>query len=287
LSTKIHHAVDGKGRPLSVVVTGGQRNDGSMLQVVIDDIRVPQPAGRSGRPRTTPDAVMADRAYPSRANREYLRDRGIAAVIPEKVDHVNARKRKGSAGGRPPKMDWEAYKGRNVVERSFNLLKQWRGLATRYDKLAVIYRGAAVLAAIVAWLKALKLAELGVDAIVLSNHGGRQLDRAPVPFQLLPSVRDAVGEDFELIVDTGIMNGADIVAALASGADFTLIGRAYLYGLMAGGREGVDRTIAILKSQIERTMKLLQVNTVDELVPEHVTQLSRFNRVEKPGQTVE
>jgi L-lactate dehydrogenase (cytochrome) len=131
-----------------------------------------------------------------------------------------------------------------------------------------------------------KLAELGVDAIVLSNHGGRQLDRAPVPFQLLPSVRDAVGEDFELIVDTGIMNGADIVAALASGADFTLIGRAYLYGLMAGGREGVDRTIEILKSQIERTMKLLQVNTVDELVPGHVTQLSRFNRVEKPGQTV-
>jgi L-lactate dehydrogenase (cytochrome) len=103
---------------------------------------------------------------------------------------------------------------------------------------------------------------------------------------LLPSVRDAVGEDFELIVDTGIMNGADIVAALASGADFTLIGRAYLYGLMAGGREGVDRTIEILKSQIERTMKLLQVNTVDELVPGHVTQLSRFNRVEKPGQTV-
>jgi L-lactate dehydrogenase (cytochrome) len=100
-------------------------------------------------------------------------------------------------------------------------------------------------------------------------------------------VRDAVGGDFELIVDTGIMNGADIVAALASGADFTLIGRAYLYGLMAGGREGVDRTIEILRSQIERTMKLLQVNTVDELVPEHVTQLSRFNRVEKPGQTVE
>ena len=98
---------------------------------------------------------MADKAYPSRANREYLRDRGITAVIPEKNDQVNARKRKGSAGGRPPRMDWEAYKGRNVVERSFNLLKQWRGLATRYDKLAVIYRGAAVLAAIVAWRRAL------------------------------------------------------------------------------------------------------------------------------------
>ncbi|AEK37841.1 transposase for insertion sequence element [Corynebacterium variabile DSM 44702] len=155
MSTKIHHAVDGKGRPLAVVVTGGQRNDGPVLQAVIDDIRVPQPAGSPGRPRTRPDSVMADKAYPSRANREYLRDRGITAVIPEKNDQVNARKRKGSAGGRPPRMDWEAYKGRNVVERSFNLLKQWRGLATRYDKLAVIYRGAAVLAAIVAWLRAL------------------------------------------------------------------------------------------------------------------------------------
>jgi L-lactate dehydrogenase (cytochrome) len=130
------------------------------------------------------------------------------------------------------------------------------------------------------------LAELGVDAVVLSNHGGRQLDRAPVPFQLLPSVKDAVGDDMEIIVDTGIMNGADIVAAMALGADFTLIGRAYLYGLMAGGREGVDRTISILQSQIERTMKLLQVNTIGELTPEHVTQLSRFNRVEKPGQQV-
>ncbi len=140
---------------MSVVVTGGQRNDGNMLQTVIDDIRVPRAAGRPGRPRTRPDAVMADRAYPSRANREYLRGRGITAVIPEKVDHVNARRRKGSSGGRPPKMDWDAYKGRNVVERSFNLLKQWRGLATRYDKLAVVYRGAAVLAAIVAWLRAL------------------------------------------------------------------------------------------------------------------------------------
>ncbi|WP_245802104.1 transposase [Corynebacterium pacaense] len=74
---------------------------------------------------------------------------------PEKIDHVNTRKRKGSSGGRPPKMDWEAYKGRNVVERSLNLLKQWRELATRYDKLAVVYRGAVVLAAIVAWVKAL------------------------------------------------------------------------------------------------------------------------------------
>lgn len=123
-----------------------------------------------------------------------------------------------------------------------------------------------------------RLADLGVDAIVLSNHGGRQLDRAPVPFELLPEVARAVGDDVEIIIDTGIRNGADIVASLALGADFTLIGRAYLYGLMAGGRAGVDRTIAILREQIERTMKLLQVSTVAELEPSHVTQLSRFSR---------
>ena len=125
-----------------------------------------------------------------------------------------------------------------------------------------------------------KLADLGVDAIVLSNHGGRQLDRAPVPFLLLPEVAREVGKDVEIMVDTGIMNGADIVAALALGADFTLIGRAYLYGLMAGGRAGVDRTIEILRSQIERTMKLLQVTSSEELGPQHVTQLTRFNRVD-------
>jgi len=121
-----------------------------------------------------------------------------------------------------------------------------------------------------------KLTDLGVDGIVLSNHGGRQLDRAPVPFHLLPDVAREVGSDVEIILDTGIMDGADIVASLALGADFTLIGRAYLYGLMAGGREGVDRAIAILQDQIERTMKLLQVTNVAELTPAHVTQLQRL-----------
>ena len=87
-----------------------------------------------------------------------------------------------------------------------------------------------------------------------------------------------VGDDLEIIVDTGIRNGADIVAAMALGADFTLIGRAYLYGLMAGGREGVDRTIEILSEQVERTMKLLQVASVSELNPSHVTQLRRLGR---------
>lgn len=124
---------------------------------------------------------------------------------------------------------------------------------------------------------AVKLAELGVDGMVLSNHGGRQLDRAPVPFLLLPEVTREVGGDVEIAVDTGIMHGADIVACLALGASFTLIGRAYLYGLMAGGRDGVDRAIAILGDQVVRTMQLLQVCEVGELGPHHVQQLQRMS----------
>lgn len=130
-----------------------------------------------------------------------------------------------------------------------------------------------------------ELTRLGVDGIVLSNHGGRQLDRAPVPFQLLPEVVREVGEDVEIMVDTGIMNGADIVAAIALGADFTLIGRAYLYGLMAGGRRGVDKTISILTEEIERTMKLIQVSSLEELTPAHVTQLRRLAPVNQAGQS--
>lgn len=123
---------------------------------------------------------------------------------------------------------------------------------------------------------AAKLIDLGVDGIILSNHGGRQLDRAPIPFHLLPQVVREVGRDATVMVDTGIMNGADIVASIALGAKFTLIGRAYLYGLMAGGRAGVDRTIAILRDEIERTMKLLGVASIAELEPAHVTQLQRL-----------
>ena len=123
---------------------------------------------------------------------------------------------------------------------------------------------------------AVRLIDQGVDGIILSNHGGRQLDRAPIPFHLLPQVVREVGRDATVMVDTGIMNGADIVASIALGAKFTLVGRAYLYGLMAGGREGVDKTIAILRSEIERTMALLGVSTLDELEPRHVTQLARL-----------
>lgn len=123
---------------------------------------------------------------------------------------------------------------------------------------------------------AVRLVDKGVDGILLSNHGGRQLDRAPIPFHLLPKVVREVGKDATIMVDTGIMNGADIVAATALGAKFSLIGRAYLYGLMAGGRRGVDRTIEILSDEIVRTMKLLGVSSIEELEPRHVTQLTRL-----------
>ncbi|RAV11697.1 alpha-hydroxy-acid oxidizing enzyme [Mycolicibacterium sp. GF69] len=120
------------------------------------------------------------------------------------------------------------------------------------------------------------VAALGVDGIVLSNHGGRQLDRAPVPFHLLPRVAAELGDTVEVLLDTGIMSGADIVAAIAHGARFTLVGRAYLYGLMAGGEAGVDRAIHILSQQVSRTMRLLGVTSLSELGPQHVSQLHRL-----------
>jgi transposase len=149
LSTKAHVAVEAGGLPLAVVVTGGQRNDGAMLAQVLADIRVPRQG--SGRPRTTPDALVADRAYTSGVNRTMLAGRGIKAVIPQKKDEIAARKRKGSRGGRPPRLDAQTYKGRNVVERYFAHLKQWRAIATRFDKLAITYRAAWVFAACLAW----------------------------------------------------------------------------------------------------------------------------------------
>jgi L-lactate dehydrogenase (cytochrome) len=124
----------------------------------------------------------------------------------------------------------------------------------------------------------------GVDGIVLSNHGGRQLDRAPVPFYLLPAVARELGKDTEILLDTGIMSGADIVAAIALGARCALVGRAYLYGLMAGGEAGVNRAIEILQTGLIRTMQLLGVTCLDELSPQHVTQLRRLGPVAgRPG----
>ena len=104
-------------------------------------------------PGPAPGALLADKAYSSRAHRTLLRTQGITAVIPERADQQGHRLRRGSAGGRPVSFDTEKYKDRNVIERSYEKLKQWRGLATRYDKLAVIFRGGAILRSIVLWLR--------------------------------------------------------------------------------------------------------------------------------------
>jgi len=113
-------------------------------------------------------------------------------------------------------------------------------------------------------------ADCGADAIILSNHGGRQLDRAPVPLHLLVDVKKELKKSLEVHLDTGILHGTDVLAAIALGADFTYIGRAYLYGLMAGGQEGVERALTILRTEMVRGMKLLGVNAIEELEPKHV-----------------
>jgi L-lactate dehydrogenase (cytochrome) len=120
-----------------------------------------------------------------------------------------------------------------------------------------------------------RVVDHGADGIVLSNHGGRQLDRAPIPFHLLPEVTSkalkADNSTAAVMLDTGIMSGADIVAGLALGADFALIGRAYLYGLMAGGRaKAWTVSIQILEKDMTRTMALLGVSSISELTPDHV-----------------
>jgi transposase len=150
LSTKIHQLVDGRGRPLVIALTPGQAGDSTMLKPLLAHLAVRRLG--PGRPRTRPVAVIADKAYSSRGNRAMLRERGIKAVIAQPSDQIAHRARRGSAGGRPPAFDALTYKGRNVIERSFNDHKQWRGIATRYDKLATIYRGAVVLRAITIWL---------------------------------------------------------------------------------------------------------------------------------------
>ena len=106
-----------------------------------------------GRPRSRPTALRGDKAYSSRGHRAHLRARGITAVIPEPVDQAGHRTKRGSRGGRPVSYDAQDYKQRNVVERAFNRLKQWRGIATRYDKHALVYRGGVVLASILLWLR--------------------------------------------------------------------------------------------------------------------------------------
>ena len=140
---------DGKGRVLAFILTPGQAADTSMLAAMLSEIRV---AGARGRPRSRPDRVLADKGYPSKANRAWLRQHGIAATIPERDDQIAHRRKK---PGRPIDFGEQQrirYRDRNVVERCFNKLKQWRGIAMRSDKLARNYHAGLSLAATLHWL---------------------------------------------------------------------------------------------------------------------------------------
>lgn len=142
-----------------------------------------------------------------------------------------------------------------------------------YDDIAWIksmWPGNLIIKGVQSVKDATQIASTGVDGIILSNHGGRQLDRATIPLHLLPQVRAELGAEFSIGIDTGIMDGADVVAALALGADYALVGRAYMYGLMAGGQRGVERMLTLMHESMRRTMRLIGVNEISQLTPEHV-----------------
>ncbi len=150
-TTKIHLAADGRCRPLSFLLTPGQAGDSPQLPAVLQRIRVPRIG--VGRPRTRPASLAAGKACSSRASRAYLRSRKIRHTIPEPADQKDNRRRRGPLGGRPTGYDPARYAHRNVVERAINRLKQFRAVATRYDKRGYIFLGTVTVATLIIWLR--------------------------------------------------------------------------------------------------------------------------------------
>jgi L-lactate dehydrogenase (cytochrome) len=136
--------------------------------------------------------------------------------------------------------------------------------------LRELWSGPLVVKGILTAEDARRAVDLGADGVVVSSHGSRQLDLSPTPLEALPAVVDAVGDRAEVLLDSGITNGTDVVAAVAMGASACLVARSYCYGLMAGGERGVQRAAEILRTEIVRTMALLGARSVGDLTPERV-----------------
>jgi transposase len=147
----LHLAFEGRGRLLAVCLTEGQRQESTQLAAVLDNIRVPR---KRGRPRKRPDQAACDKGYSYRRCRELLRRRGIRHVIPQRKDQRAYRQKQGYRGGRPPRFDRVVYRLRSWAERGVNRLKQFRRVATRYEKRAVNYLAFVHFAAIIIWLRA-------------------------------------------------------------------------------------------------------------------------------------
>lgn len=154
----------------------------------------------------------------------------------------------------------------DVIMKTFDPTLSWADI----EWIREVWSGPLLVKGIQTPSDAQRALDAGCDGVYLSNHGGRQLDRAPVPLAELPGIREVLGPDVPIIVDSGITSGVDVLGALALGADFTMIGRAYLYGLMAGGQRGVERVLDILRAELQVGMQLLGVRSVDELGPQHV-----------------
>ena len=151
LTSKIHLLADDRARPLTWQTSPGQRGDSPMFVPVLQGLRIRRRG--PGRPRTRPDRLRGDKAYSSRDNRSYLRRRHIKATIVEPEDQRANRRRRGSAGGRPPAFDKVQYRRRSAAERCVNKWKQYRAVATRYDKRDYVFNGTLTIAAIMIWLR--------------------------------------------------------------------------------------------------------------------------------------
>ena len=155
----------------------------------------------------------------------------------------------------------DAMKVIEKVNGQFSASVNWKDV----EELSKLWGGKFMLKGIQSVEDAVKAAESGVSGIILSNHGGRQLDGAPAALDILPEVVQAIGSDVEVLIDGGVQRGSDVIKAVALGAKAVLIGKSYLYGLAAGGEAGVDRTYAILSDEMTRVMQLLGCKNISEL----------------------